>query len=967
MLLACFHSCFGRDARLDQPLHIDFLLFMPLLHSYFVFMQVRYDKRVGTSTALKFMTDGILLREVQEDFLLRKYSALVVDEAHERSLNTDILLGMLSRIVTLRRSMAAQSAASGGTAASSDSVQPLKLIVMSATLRTEDFVSNQRLFPQPPPVVSVPARQYPVTVHFSKRTEVHDYVGAAYKKVCQIHRNLPPGGVLVFLTGQREVEYLCRKLRKTFATRKAKQAKHGELETPADLEEGEAAAGDWSGGDAAEADAGAAADEAMLLAALEDDRSAAGEAVDDYADESSGDEEEVVVMGGDGFSPEEIAEAENKFSALLGVGGPNGAQIGAGGEEGGQEEAEPAGRVLVLPLYAMLPPAQQALVFKPPPEGHRLIVVATNVAETSLTIPGVRYVVDAGRSKQKLLESAAGLSRFEVRWVSKASAEQRAGRAGRTGPGHCYRLYSSAHFNDTFPQHSPPEVVNTALEGVTLMLKSLGVDKVANFPFPSPPEASGLRAAERCLVALGALDPGSKKLTHAGKEMARFPISPRHARMLLQALEVARSAGTAGDVDDVPHGKKGKKKSGKSIDPGVLLQYAAALAAVLSVESPFVSISNMAAEEKVDDEADPRNDGSAQGGSKADDAAVKEERKRQLQSAREAHARFRTADSDALSALRVLCAFEAAGEVESFCRDNFLHFRNLREAAALRKQLSKLIVTQQQVKEVTFALSLTAPPSPPPVVALEALRRALAAGWCDQVARRVRSVEHIKSRTSDGKKGRAVRYRSCALEEDVFLHPNSALHASAPELVTYTELVRTVKRPYMAGVTAIEPQWLSALAAPMCTFSAPLIDPAPFYSVTADAVLAWREVTFGQYDWPLPRHAAPHPELSERAATFAAALLEGKILPSMAALRAAMAVPPSMAARPDMRMHKRVAELLAALERAHVDSKAALAAQWRRNPEFLKREMAQWLQKGGAGVLESVWHSLLRESGAVAE
>ncbi|GFH27226.1 ATP-dependent RNA helicase isoform X1, partial [Haematococcus lacustris] len=209
---------------------------------------------------------------------------------------------------------------------------------------------------------------------------------------------------------------------------------------------------------------------------------------------------------------------------------------GSGGlVRGTGEGVEGAGPVFVLPLYALLAPAAQARVFQEVPAGHRLIVVATNVAETSLTIPGIRYVVDAGRSKQRLLEGEGGMARFEVRWISQAAAAQRAGRAGRTGPGHCYRLYSSAHFNDSMPKHSAPEIANTALEGVLLVLKSMGVDKVANFPFPSPPAASALHAAGRVLEALGALQPGSQALTPVGRAMARFPIGPRHARMLLEA------------------------------------------------------------------------------------------------------------------------------------------------------------------------------------------------------------------------------------------------------------------------------------------------------------------------------------------------------------------------------------------------------------------------------------------------
>jgi len=1018
--------------------------------------QVRYDKKLSSSTSLKFMTDGILLREVQEDFLLRKYSAIVVDEAHERSLNTDILLGMLSRIVTLRRTMSEQQQMTNqeqqneGRENSLGSVFPLNLIIMSATLRTEDFVGNSKLFPQPPPVVSVPARQYPVTVHFSRRTELHDYVGAAHKKVCQIHRNLPPGGVLVFLTGQREVEYLCRKLRQTFAPKKAKQqwkkGKQGKesgiggyydnsevlekdrnglfssLEQQKDggqKEEGdgdgEGGGGSWSGAgeDAAEADAAAAVDEAFLLSALDDERGGAADRDDfenarsDNENEGSGDEEEVVILGGEGFSAEQISEAEEKFNQQLRTEAPADTTTNTTtniksltavaadaakqmkdlkssiGENGKEDEEGP---VYVLPLYAMLPPAQQARVFQAAPPGARLIIVATNVAETSLTIPGIRYVVDAGRSKQRLLENASGLARFEVRWVSKASAEQRAGRAGRTGPGHCYRLFSSAHYNDTFPQHTPPEIVNTALEGVALSLKALGVDKVANFPFPTPPEPALLSAAEQCLVALGALDPVSGRLNTLGVAMAKYPISPRHSRMLLEAMRGANeenntsaaeqllSAKDYGGLSSQRKEKKNEKPKGtlQKVTPEEVLRYAEGLAAVLSVESPFINLSSIANEDDEKNAASEKSKDDDEGKSaedraqKAQDDARKEANKKTRESARLAHARLRVPESDALSALCALCAFEAAGESEAFCRNNHLLFKNLREAAALRKQLSRIVAAQRSptVSKINSTSSL--PSATPPREILEALRRAVAAGWGDHVARRVRSLEHVQGHHhSTGKSNkRAVRYKSCtaSLEEDIFLHPNSALHSSFPDFVVYSEIVRTVKRPYMAGLTAVEPRWLAAAAAPMCNFSSPLLDPPPFYSPAVDTVLCWQDVTFGSFDWPLPKHAAPHPELSERCAVFAAALLEGKIARRFSDLKQYMAAPPSMAAKPEMRVHRRVADLISALEKAKIDSKLSLAAVWKKDSHYLKKELEAWMQKGAAGKLEAVWKELIAES-----
>ncbi|XWS31764.1 hypothetical protein CRYUN_Cryun23aG0104100 [Craigia yunnanensis] len=177
--------------------------------------QVRHDKKIGDRCSIKFMTDGILLREVQNDILQKCYSVIILDKAHERSLNTDILIGMLSRVIRLRQDLFEKQqrmVLSGQSKNPENMILPLKLILMSATLRVEDFISGRRLFHVPPPVIEVPTRQYPVTVHFSKRTELVDYIGQAFKKVMSIHKRLPQGGILVFVTGQREVEYLCRRL-----------------------------------------------------------------------------------------------------------------------------------------------------------------------------------------------------------------------------------------------------------------------------------------------------------------------------------------------------------------------------------------------------------------------------------------------------------------------------------------------------------------------------------------------------------------------------------------------------------------------------------------------------------------------------------------------------------------------------------------------------------------------------------
>lgn len=196
----------------------------------------------------------------------------------------------------------------------------------------------------------------------------------------------------------------------------------------------------------------------------------------------------------------------------------------------------------ILPLYSLLPTDKQMRVFQPPPEGHRLVVISTNVAETSLTIPNIRYVVDCGMAKERTYDQSSNIQSFDVSWISKAAALQRAGRAGRTGPGHCYRLYSSNVFETCFPQHGTPEILRTPIEGIVLQMKSMNIDQVVNFPFPTPPDRAGLQTAEKVLINLGALTaPGISgkkvtspaRITELGQAMSLFPLSPRFSKMLV--------------------------------------------------------------------------------------------------------------------------------------------------------------------------------------------------------------------------------------------------------------------------------------------------------------------------------------------------------------------------------------------------------------------------------------------------
>lgn len=336
---------------------------------------IRFEGNTTDKTKIKFMTDGVLLKEIEADFMLNKYSVIILDEAHERSVFTDILIGLLSRIVPLRLKRG----------------NPLKMIIMSATLRVEDFTKNKQLFKIPPPVMSVETRQFPVTIHFNKTT-ADDYIREAYNKTVKIHTKLPDGGILIFLTGQQEVNNLVRKLRRAFPYNPAendKKNKSGDGAIKKDQEESKANESD---------------DELNICKAIKQMKKSKKKLaaqmalpkmnLDNYKLPSDDTEADLLDNAENDYESESETELEQSSLTLKG--------------------SQP---LWVLPLYSLLPAHRQAMVFEPPPEGTRLCVVATNVAETSLTIPNMKYVVDSGRQKTRLYDKVTGVSSFKCKII----------------------------------------------------------------------------------------------------------------------------------------------------------------------------------------------------------------------------------------------------------------------------------------------------------------------------------------------------------------------------------------------------------------------------------------------------------------------------------------------------------------------------------------------------------------------
>ncbi|KAF8583112.1 P-loop containing nucleoside triphosphate hydrolase protein [Ramaria rubella] len=751
------------------------------LSSSRVSYHIRYDATVSPTTVIKFMTDGVLLRELVTDFLLNRYSVIVVDEAHERSMNTDILIGVLSRVVKLREEMWREG---------KNGIKPLRLIIMSATLRVSDFTSNATLFRSPPPVIDIAARQHPVTIHFNRRT-VPDYVNEAIRKTVKIHARLPPGGILVFLTGQNEITGMCKKLEARFGRAAIRQRKAQRRER------GISAVGRREDkGEGEEAD-GIIPTQVDVEA---EDMDLGSHIGNDLAIDVDGD--------GDTKPNADALDSESEAS-------DGGIIIDA------DDTNSP---MHIVPLYSLLPSDKQMKVFETPPAGARLVVVATNVAETSLTIPDIRYVVDCGRAKERKYDIQSGIQSFQVSWISKASAAQRAGRAGRTGPGHCYRLYSSTLFENHFSDFAQPEILRVPIEGVVLQMKSMNIDAVVNFPFPTSPDRASLKRAETTLGHLGALTGpmGGSRITDLGKMMALFPVSPRFSKMLVSGKQ---------------HG---------------CLPFVVAIVSALSVGDPFLR------EEAVDEPSESESTTLPDTVPELSHIRSHELKRKELAKARrraffisqQTHGSLGNGISDVFRVLSVIGAYEYAEGGHAFCTEQFVRPKAMEEIHKLRVQISQIVhanfpdVTKEftpkllppnetQVKWFcSEANALTDDPRQ-----LKILRQLLTAGFIDQVAVRKDLVDKSSASGNKYASSRGVPYKALGVVEDVFIHPSSVLyHVTPPEYVVFHEIVRTT-------VTVINPNWLSKLGTSLCSISKPI------KSSGSNAVVVPR---FGPGLWELP-------------------------------------------------------------------------------------------------------------------
>lgn len=825
--------------------------------------QIRFEGNSTPETKIKFMTDGVLLKEIQKDPTLKKYSVIIIDEAHERSVFSDILIGILSRIIPRRQAKG----------------KPLKLVIMSATLRVEDFTDNVRLFKEPkPPIMKVDARMFDVTIHYNKQTN-EDYVGEAYKKACKIHRQLPDGGILIFLTGQQEVNTVVRKLRSTFPTHSGSNSEIKKSAYRRKKEELKAKKEKQKSGQLQKI--------VLPKVKLEDFVSA-------FPDDAEG---EV-----DDFLPElEDRGADDRDDSDLDLD-----EDDEGEEEG--KGGEPEQPMWVVPLYSMLPPEKQQMVFQPPPEGMRMCVVATNVAETSLTIPNIKYVIDTGKVKEKVYDKVTGVSMFHVTWIAQASANQRAGRAGRTAPGHCYRLYSSAVFNDEFQKFATPEIQRRPIDDLVLVMKSMNLP-VINFPFPTPPDQLQVRTGIKRLITLGGLDeseliskevpatiPRKKRknlnmvvhkdlsyITPLGRAMAAFPLAPRYGKML--ALSHQHN----------------------------LLPYTVAIVAALTVQEVLI-------ETPLDSKAN-----------------VNETRKR-WQNLRLSWASTGNSRSlgDAMVLLRAVGAAEYQGSDREWCEKNGLRHKGIIEIRKLRRQLTN------EINMIIPSCNIALDPhmAPPTDDEARLLRQIMLAGAVDHVARRV--DDHELKTPEDRKKWRYA-YRTQEMEEPVFLPSASVTRIDMPKWVVYQDIYETHKM-FMRTVTAIEPEWLATFAPKLCDFSSPLETPEPRYDAERDKIMCHRTATFGPSAWEIPEVEVEYPYGRELFPWVAFYFLTGDICPALKPFKEYLFEPRTLVSPVAIRYREQRDNILRALMSEKVTGYAKLEDLWKIQPKFLQKEYLHWFQ-----------------------
>ena len=820
--------------------------------------QVRYEnENVGKNTEIKFVTDGILLKELENDSLLSEYSVIIIDEAHERTINSDLLIGFISQILKIRYIMWKRKMKynySKDNKKEEKSVLPLRLIIMSATLRVSEFSEN-KIFSGllKPRIVEISSRQYPVHIYHSKKTE-NDYINKAFKYCCKIHSKLPEGNVIVFLTGKREILDLCKKLRDEFS------GINNIIENESEIKN---------------------KDNDNII---EEKKNENDNKNDEIKTEEKKDEEKIV---------EEIDKNENNIV---------------------QEDKRNYSPVVVLPLYSSMEPDEQMKIYQEH-KGKRMIVVSTNVAETSLTIPGVRYVIDSGRVKKRIYKSGLSFSTFKIEWISQASSNQRSGRAGRTCEGYCYRLYSNGLYvkMDKFTE---PQISTSPLSQVILTLKSMKVKNIYSFPFITKPKLFFIDKSLEHLVNVGAVDipdieninkinrimnmlkdneniekdeisedleqrKDSTTITEIGKLMAKFPVEPKLGKILIMA---------------------------NNFD---LLEYAILIVAILSIENliDFTSL-NMS----------------------------KKEYKEIL---KELNAYNNLSDILTYMSLVILILKGKNKKIN-------INSKKITELKNLSNQLISLCKYnfKKNIKKIS---EITLPSNNQEILLLQIIL----SSFIDNIARKrvlFDSVgNEIKINVSKSNKKdeqiikKKIVYECNENNKECKIYNYSTISETLPEYLIYTEIISENNNNFLHLNSCFNTDWLYNLGGNLVKTSLSLNIKEPYYNKKTDSIYCLVDIVYGYKRWEINNIAV---EMSSDEPKFyyyfARFLLEGEIIDELKKYKKMLNSNPNIITNKVSDMYIKVSKLIIALKGNKICCKEDLENKLKKDKNFLKDVLILW-------------------------
>ena len=827
--------------------------------------QIRYEtQNVSKKTEIKFVTDGILLKELENDSLLSEYSVIIIDEAHERTINSDLLIGFISQILKIRYILWKRKMKYNNDE-NNKLILPLRLIIMSATLRVTEFSEN-KIFSEllKPRIVEISTRQYQVNIYHSKKTE-NDYINEAFKYCCKIHNRLPEGNVIVFLTGKREILDLCKKLREEFSG-------------ISDLEKEQ-----------------------------EDNKIQKDKNTELDSEKKNNDKENNIEKKEEEKIMEEIEEDKKDIIK-------------------DKKEYSP---VIILPLYSSMEPEEQMKIYAEH-KGKRMIVVATNVAETSLTIPNVRYVIDSGRVKKRIYKSGLSFSTFKIEWISQASANQRSGRAGRTCEGYCYRLYSNGLYvkMDKFTE---PQISTSPLSQVILTLKSMKVKNIYLFPFVTKPKLYFIDKSLEHLVNIGAVDipdienmnklnrimnmlknnkeennkennekddenmeednkeekdmekrKDSTSITEIGKLMARFPVEPKLAKILIMA---------------------------NNFD---IIEYAIIIVVILSIENliDFTSLNLSKKEYK--------------------------EILKQLN--------IYNNLSDILTYLSLVIL-----TLKGKNKQININSKKITELKNLSNQLVSLCKLNFK-KNIKNLNELHLPSNNQEILLLQILLSC----FIDNVARKKILYDSVGNEINQSNKTKINKTNEQIIKKKIIYECNennkecklynySTLIDISPEFLIYTEIISENNNNFLHLCSSIKTDWLYNLGGNLVKTSLSLNLKEPYYNKNKDSICGFVDIIYGYKRWEIKNIAV---EMSRDEPKyyyyFARFLLEGEIIEELKKYKKMLNTNPNIITNKISDMYIKVSKLIIGLKANKIGNKNELEEKLKKDKNFLKDVVTMW-------------------------